>query len=260
MTRANGSPWPTEAALCADFAATARERGWTVYPETAGWDLLLVDPGSGAQLGVEAKLIGGLEVLGQIVNRLGWRYHCDEDRGPDFAATLVGRPRAGFRDVVESLGVIVFDGGQEARARAQGGWGRRNHWHHLPAPRYAVLGWTSHHFHDQRESLPDFPPDVRAGVPSPVTLTLWRQAAIRICGVLRRRGYLVREDFRRAHVDPKRWLLYYLDRAGEGPPPEGFGSRPAMRFVARPGAQLPDEDYPALTAQVRAHDAAQEAR
>ena len=73
--------WETEAAMVAAFAAEVaklgnrahpnhefREAKWTSYPETEGWDLLLVRE-DGLQLGIEAKLALNLEVLVQALGR-----------------------------------------------------------------------------------------------------------------------------------------------------------------------------------------------
>lgn len=258
MRQARLTLWDTEAALCADFAETVRERGWTVYPETAGWDLLLVAPDSGVQIGVEAKLIGGLEVLAQAASRVALRWgDYDGRRGPDHVALLVGTARVGFVEVAEALGFNVFNGSQEARAREMSGR-RRDRWRHcVPTPAY-IVGWKARHWADHRESLPEIVPDVPAGVPAPVTLTAWRIGAIRLCRTLRERGYLMRSDFRAACVDMTRWRQLWLDPIGPALPARR-NSLESMRFVARPGAVLPDEEHPDLTAQVVAHDAARAA-
>lgn len=43
----------TEAELCLAFSEVATAAGWTVYPETGGWDQLLVNA-AGEQIGVQA--------------------------------------------------------------------------------------------------------------------------------------------------------------------------------------------------------------
>ena len=43
--------FPTEEALCNLFTQEMEQLGWTVYPETGGFDLLLVWEATGHQLG-----------------------------------------------------------------------------------------------------------------------------------------------------------------------------------------------------------------
>ena len=85
--------YATEAELVAAFCALidparwARNPSdaprWTQYHETAGWDLLLVNP-DGVQIGIEAKLSLNPKVLDQALpGRWG------EERGPDYRAVLV---------------------------------------------------------------------------------------------------------------------------------------------------------------------------
>ncbi|TIU81425.1 MAG: hypothetical protein E5W01_20510, partial [Mesorhizobium sp.] len=59
----------SEAALCAAFIARL-PKDWTAYPETAGFDILLVRGADGAQIGVEAKMTLNAKVLMQAVEGL----------------------------------------------------------------------------------------------------------------------------------------------------------------------------------------------
>jgi hypothetical protein len=60
--------FPTEAALCDTFAQDLQEQGgWTICPETAGFDLLCVRDDTGHPLGVEAKLSLNAKVADQIL-------------------------------------------------------------------------------------------------------------------------------------------------------------------------------------------------
>ena len=73
---------------------------WTVYPETGGFDLLLVQDATGDQLAVEAKLTFNLKVLEQVLpGRFDatWRHPA---KGPDFRAVLV--PSGGLERMVQS--------------------------------------------------------------------------------------------------------------------------------------------------------------
>lgn len=55
---------PRESDVCDAFAVIAQRHGWTVYPETGGWDLLLVN---GDQIGVQAKVRANLAVIQQAL-------------------------------------------------------------------------------------------------------------------------------------------------------------------------------------------------
>lgn len=66
---ASKSPWSRETDLVADFAAFAQRSGWVAYPETGEWDLLIVRPEDGFQIGIEAKLSLNAIVLAQVLER-----------------------------------------------------------------------------------------------------------------------------------------------------------------------------------------------
>ena len=91
---AREKPFATEGALCEAFAEWARAEGFTVYPETAGWDMLLV-AADGHQLGIEAKLSLNLKVLAQALK--GCTYSAE--RGPDYRAILVPESHDGVDDI-----------------------------------------------------------------------------------------------------------------------------------------------------------------
>jgi hypothetical protein len=72
----------SEAALCEAYVTAIstghykQGKGWTIYPETSGWDLLLVR-GDGVQIGIEAKLALNPLVVSQALpgvsmRRLSW--------------------------------------------------------------------------------------------------------------------------------------------------------------------------------------------
>jgi hypothetical protein len=67
------------------LAANDRDKKWTVYPETAGWDLLLVHRDA-YQLGIEAKLSLNAKVIAQALAGSN-NYWCKD--GPDYRAVLV---------------------------------------------------------------------------------------------------------------------------------------------------------------------------
>lgn len=261
-------PWRTEAELCEDFTAGARALGWTVYPETAGFDLLLAGP-DGVQIGVEAKLRPNLAVVAQLCRHAGLRAAGHPRWGaPDYLCALIGRSTPDFGTVIGRLGFELIDGGAVTKARGYDDqaaeWFERhrrswsggsslesfeNPWAGI-RPEY-VQDWSRFSDGSNRCPLPDFVPDLRAGVPSPLQLTPWKVKAIRLCALLRERGWVTTADFKALDLSPTTWTRgprSWLVDSGER---EGRRSR----LVARPGVKLPDEQRPELTRQVLAQEA-----
>lgn len=217
MRRKQEQFFKTEAELCAAFAEVAESKAWKVYPETCGWDQLLVN-GAGEQIGVQAKLRPSLRALFQAIDS-------DHEHipGPDFRAVMVGcRPNRDFHTVANHLGIIcIFPN-----------WDRKPIFPNLPS------AFRKHP--KRRHPLPEFVPDVPAGVPGPIQLTPWKIQAIRLCAVLRLRGHVTKADFKRYGVDRRRWFLgapSWLRVDEEG------------RYVAA-GKRLPDQDHPGVSAQI----------
>jgi hypothetical protein len=86
-------PFATEVALCSAFIACVDKRVWCPYPETAGWDILLVRRSDGFQIGIQAKLRLGLDVINQAIESRG-SWHSTAP-GPDCRAVLVPSDLAG---------------------------------------------------------------------------------------------------------------------------------------------------------------------
>ena len=108
MTRAPAKPKPfaTEAALCAAFIKAVGEE-WVCYNETANWDILLVRKIDGFQIGIQAKLRFGVDVINQAIED-GWTYQIAGPH-PDCRAVLV--PQAedkGFGKICDALGLNVI--------------------------------------------------------------------------------------------------------------------------------------------------------
>lgn len=206
--------WETEAAMVADFSAWATHCGWTVYAETAGWDLLLVRPADGFQIGIEAKLSLNAKVLCQVIEHDRWR--CEE--GPDCHAVLVPRPKSvnGLEIIAARLGIVVITGAEPSRHRRWKG-------HHfdpsLPDDRASSYGsvetWPER-CPDQRHRLPDYVPDVTGGHSAPVKLTEWKIGALKVQIILETRGFVTRADFKALRVHPSRWTQFWLRSNGEG--------------------------------------------
>jgi hypothetical protein len=82
MPRAPARNFATEADLCAAFVTDIQKvKGWKIYPETAGFDLLLVREEDGAQLAIEAKLALNTKVLEQALEGLRWSGSNRQARG-----------------------------------------------------------------------------------------------------------------------------------------------------------------------------------
>jgi len=190
----------TEAEMCAAFIVWLKQQlGWTPYAETAGWDILLAHA-DGTQIGVQAKLKFNLAVLTQAVESGGgWN-----EVGPDYRAVLV--PDGGHADLCAALSLTLirprkqWNGSFEFEPGFDRSWAR---WHYCnPA---------------KRHDLPEYVPDVPAGVPSPSTLTKWKVGALQVCAVMELRGYVTRQDFRLARIDYRRWTQEWLEAVPEKP-------------------------------------------
>lgn len=204
----------TETELCAAFQETL-PKDWTAYNETAGFDMVLVHD-TGFQIGVEAKQTLNAKVLTQAAETSA-RY---ATTGPDCRAVLVGRVSPEFKKLADLLGITVLTVTRKDGQVSSYGTNSRTgcKWFSAPKlPRASQMKttgcydrWQDDHWHDHfpeaRLELPEYVPDVPAGVKSPVVLSGWKVQAIKICVLLERRGYVERSDFRKLKIDPGRWM------------------------------------------------------
>ena len=216
--------WPTEAALCRAFLLSVPDE-WIAYPETAGWDILLVHKAGGWQIGVEAKLTLNAKVLCQAIDGRG--RHPD---GPDFRAVLVGKVVAETASLAAALGLTVI---RPLTMPTQREWGtfKAKRGPYLPeftpslpeTEKLTRIGewwsiWDRETWFDQfpvsRHALPDYVPEVAAGVPSPMILSDWKIKAMRVCVWVERHGVITREQFRKLGIDPSRWMNGLWLKAG----------------------------------------------
>lgn len=233
--------FPTEAALCAAFIEDVnRVGGWTVYPETAGFDILCVYDRTGHQLGVEAKLALNARVAEQILP--GVAGYSVGGAGPDFRAVLVPTitdANEGIATLLGIVGVMVFKpcwtyerGGRYGSSAP--GIGRthptfidlfaHNGWPHRPYDPEA--GATGDHgspaWFDwnpvRRCELPEIVPDVAAGVPAPTMLTQWKIGALRVLAELEVEGSITAAGVRAYGIDARRFCASdgWLQQLGEG--------------------------------------------
>jgi hypothetical protein len=190
--------YASEAALVADFldqlGQGLRDNPWTVYPETAGWDLLMVHS-AGHQLGLEAKLSLNAKVIDQA---LSGQHRYWNPAGPDYRGVLVpaGKCQAHLRNICAAIGIgIVEVRPREARVRQ---------YFSLPIELWHESAWQSW-MPGERCPLPDYIPDVEAGKKSPVALTEWKIKAIKLMIVLERRGHVTRRDMAALKISASRF-------------------------------------------------------
>ena len=192
-----GERFTSEAALCVAFIADVRRnKDWTAYPETAGWDILLVRA-DGCQIGIEAKLALNVEVVSQALPR----WHYDEGEGPDYRAVLVPEYAGGRMNAIcHYLGITIIlqpvpSACRLARARPElpgvCEWSEARTWH----------PWCP----SKRAAVPDYVPDVIAGASAPLKLTQWKINAIRLAILLEERP-VTRKEIIALGLSPQRWI------------------------------------------------------
>lgn len=198
----------TEADLCAAFIATVNPEEWTVYAETAGWDILLARKSDGFQIGIQAKLQFNAHVVSQTLET--WRV---EMSGPDCRAVLVPDSGAkGLSEICHALGITVIT---IETTRWGSAWGVNESRDKKFVSRPELPTEPDRHrgndkWHErapvEREKLPQYVPDVVAGAAAPVQLTEWKIKAIKIAVTLEKRGFLTREDFKHIGINIQRWM------------------------------------------------------
>lgn len=206
-----------EADLCAAFIGTL-DKGWTAYPETQGWDILLAHE-NGCQIGIQAKLKLNADVLNQAAEtRLGFSYL---DRpAPDYRAVLVPSGYSGGLSALAvycGITVITMQAPPyskygfpfEPHLPFGGGYFQEEYWHEMIPVK--------------RCPLPEYVPDVVAGASGPVQLTDWKIKALKLCVLLDATGYVTRHDFKRLNLDIRRWIENWIE-----PCDKGFRARGAL--------------------------------
>lgn len=231
--RSTSPSYATEAELCQVLAAQAREEGWVPYPETGGWDLLLVRPRDGFQVGVQAKLRPNVDVLAQALV-------AERSKGPEVHAVLVPSCSDAFRKVARDLRLLVLEGANlDASWRAASGMGARGMAY--TSLEYVVPRAPLHHHVQGRCWVPPFVPQLPAGVPGPRQVTQWQVGAAKLCALLRERGAegVTRAEATALGLSFTRWEQAWLNKVP--------GTKPA-RYVPVAGIALPDEDFPYVAA------------
>lgn len=182
---------------------------WTLYHETAGFDVLAAHS-AGYQIGIEAKLSLNPDVLLQVVpDRYDGGF-----RGPDYRAVLVPRRCTGYRlgALASRLGVTVltlrdsywrpetfvypadFDGWE-----IEPGFPREGEHEYLHGDRWS--NWLP----AERCRLPEYVPDVVGGKPSPLALTPWKIKAIKLMILLDKQGVVTRANMKALQISATRF-------------------------------------------------------
>ena len=206
-------PFAKETDLCAAFIAAIPE-GWVAYPETGGFDILLVRTADGMQIGVEAKLKLNAKVVAQAAED-GSHYRV-AGAGPDCRAVLIPEGVGmDLADVCSLIGVTVI--------RMRHGDNARHYStrFHPELPKLSGNYWDAGEWHERcpvkRLDVPDWVPDVRAGDSAPVALTHWKIGAIKLVITMEKRGYLTRQDFAHFKISMSRWTQErWLVKDGKG--------------------------------------------
>jgi len=190
----------SEADLCDAFRTDATADGWACYPEQHGWDLLLVR--GGVQVGVQAKLRGGVPVVLQTLPPMGGIHGRPEQPkvGPQYRAVLVhrwpGRTEPVQRELRTEVGTLArhlrvlvlwrdpeWTGRRARRGKVFSEWLPMHDWQLCPATlrMSEAIDWRYYHWRPRSGLwLPPFVPNLRAGVPSPSTIGPWQIAACRL--------------------------------------------------------------------------------
>lgn len=197
MAKSKKPKFATEADLCSHFVDVIRREGWVVYPETAGFDLLLVatpevmahrpyshvglQPGD--QVGVEAKLQANIKVLDQAMPKAFGR------SGPEFHAVLLPMENMEFMRVAARLGVLsIFAYYRHPEAsRLTIRW-----------PNFSLYART---MYEEQCWTPDIPVETAAGVPSPRRISKWKLDAVRFCILAQKKEFVLSTDFTEAGLN-----------------------------------------------------------
>lgn len=187
-----------ESDLCAAFIA-AVPKPWVAYPESEGWDILIINAVDGRQIGIEAKLKLNAKVMAQAVEGPSWHGAA----GPDYRAVLVPEDqRNDLTALAPFCGVTIIG------MSAPGRWGTPQFWPHFPVdhPHITNCGDWHERLPIARHRVPEYVPDVVAGASAPMQLTAWKIAALKLAVLLDETGYLTRDDFKRFQIDIRRWI------------------------------------------------------
>lgn len=214
----------SENELCEKLIEVARANGFKAYPETGRWDVLLACRETDDQIGIQGKLRPNILVLDQATSLI------ESGPGPVIHAALVPIANRSFLRVAKHLRVQVIEGVHLDRFDLG-----------------AVLARAPRWQHRSPEWMPEVEVLCPAGVPSPRRMTRWKIQAVKLCLLIRERGYATRHDMTRLKLDPYWWF-----RPRFGPILEAIkvtvGPKAVTHFVlADPSSPLvPDLRWPEI--------------
>jgi hypothetical protein len=202
--------YETEAAMCQAFIEWAEPKGWEAYPETEGFDIVMVRKADGAQIGVEAKQQLNPHVCCQVIE--GARGTHGDRPGPDFRAVLVPAGGTAGLDALASLCGITVIRALDPEPGPGVYYSPFNpDLPALPDPN-ANREWDPLRNLDwwdwcpvSRLKLPEYKPDVVAGASAPIALTYWKIRAIKIAILVDKRGFVTPRDFKDIDISMSRW-------------------------------------------------------
>jgi hypothetical protein len=188
-----------ESDLCAEFKTWLINRGFTVYPEQSDWDMVAIpspDRGvaqlssvNGNQLGIQAKMVPNVDVLYQSIR--------DTRQAPDLRMVLVPCSNREFIAVAKTLGLGIasrmISHGRRKRMSPNGGF---------------FISVIPKQWNSEPLWLPPITTDLPAGAKSPLSLTKWRVAALKICRIAdsRSNGHLTSADFKAQGITTQTWI------------------------------------------------------
>lgn len=203
----------SEAEMMANFILYAEASGYDCYSETNDYDLYLVCKETGYQIGVEGKQSFNAKVIDQASIEKAY-----SSISPDFVCCLV--PEGGKEDlisianklnvtIIRSKGKLI--GNPELNQCKSVKYKGSTVQAFLPSlPNFKINNyWINNKWFDlcpiKRHSIPDYKPDVISGSKSPLKLTSWKIKAIKICCVLKTRGYVIPKDFKELKIHQSLW-------------------------------------------------------
>nr|WP_288354858.1 hypothetical protein [uncultured Pseudomonas sp.] len=197
----------SERELCAAFIDEFNQQaGWVCYPETGGFDVLVVHE-DGWQIGVEAKVKLNAKVADQILPD-PWAYRYGSP-GPDYRMVIVGsitEANQGIGRMLEALGVSVLAPRLSIRWRrgqTEDSWTfNLDEWTGNYLYRVAPFDWNP----AERCEVPCVVPDVPAGVPAPLRLTPWKERALKVLFTLRRQGFITAKQIAEHGISTSVWI------------------------------------------------------
>lgn len=198
----------TEADLCNLFmGAMAKVPGWTCHPEAAGFDILVVHE-DGRQIGVEAKLALNAKVADQILPE-HWEDYYGKP-GPDHRLVIVSKvtdASKGIIKMLEMLGVTVLL--PNCMSGEKRGFDLRNglflyEQSHFVTSRPRMFDWSP----AERCQVPMVVTTLPAGVPAPVQLTPWKEAALRVIALMRAQGFITAKQIASFGISTSAWTQH----------------------------------------------------